>query len=35
MEKFIEEHGGAIGYAALSVMVIGLLSSVLTFFSSF
>lgn len=35
MEKFIEEHGGAVAYAALFLMVTGLLAGVLTFFSGF
>lgn len=35
MEKFFEEHGGAIAYAALFLPVIGLLAGVLAFFSGF
>lgn len=35
MEKFMEEHGGALAYAALFLPVIGILAAVLAFFSGF
>lgn len=35
MEKFIEEHGGAIAYIALFLPLIGILAAVLEFFSGF
>ena len=35
MEKFIEQYGGTIAYAALFLPVIGILAAVLAFFSGF
>lgn len=35
MEKFMEEHGGALAYAALFLPIIGILAAVLAFFSGF
>lgn len=35
MEKFIEEHGGAIAYTALFLSLIGFVAAMLSYFSSF